>query len=484
MTVMTNPVAMQRWGLLGSGIILTLFCGWARSQPIVPDGSTSTAVEGGNVIVPTNLNSIRGTNLFHSFDRFHVPPEGVTFSVGSTGINGGRITNIFNRVTGSEPSSILGTINTARDLPIANFYLLNPNGIVFGNNSRLDIGGSFVATTATAIGFSGGGIFTTDRGNSNFFAGSPLSLQFSVMQPGAIINQGQLEVKTGQDIILAGGTVVSPRTLVAPAGKVDVVAVAGNSTVTLRAPGSILGLEVRSGSLAPQWSGKITELPHLAQLLTGTPSRPEAQELAVNPDGSLELLPQGRSPGLGTLLLGNGKLEPIGELVIQPGDVVLGSMAAADIQAIASNNVALFVPNIQGRGTVLLQGQNRLLLRDTLETPAVIGAGSNLTFRGDREIDILALNHPSSPMSSGGNITFRSDGKILADGFFTAQGTIGARTVTNNVTSLFSAVEFEEVQGNVRFLPLEQQRRSLTENILAHRNLDRLARNTTDPVPL
>ncbi|MCS6958971.1 MAG: CHAT domain-containing protein [Pseudanabaenaceae cyanobacterium SKYGB_i_bin29] len=480
----TLAQARQCLGAIISGLMLTAWGGRVGSQPIVPDGSTSTAVEAGNVVVPTNLNSIRGTNLFHSFDRFHVPLEGVTFSVGTTGINGGRITNIFNRVTGNEPSSILGTIQTAREFPIANFYLLNPNGIVLGSNARLDVGGSFIATTATAVGFSGGGSFTTDRRNTNFFAGSPLTLQFSVEQPGAIINQGQLEVKTGQDIILAGGTVVSPRTLVAPAGKVDVVAVAGNATVTLRAPGSIVGLEVRAGSLAPQWSGKITELPQLAQWLTGASSRPEAQELAVNPDGSLELLPQGRSPGLGTLLLGNGRLEPIGELVVQPGDVILGSIAAADIQAIASNNLAVFVPNIQGRGSVLLQGQNRLLLRDTLETAAVIGAGSNLTFRGDREIDILALNHPTSPMNSGGNITFRSDGKILADGFFTAQGTIGARTVTNNVTGLLSAVEFEEVQGNVRFLPLDQQRRTLTENLLAHRNLDRIARNTTDPVPV
>jgi filamentous hemagglutinin family protein len=449
-------------------------------QSIVPDGTTSTAVREGNVIVPTDLNSIRGTNLFHSFDRFDVPAGGVTFGVGDTGINGARITNIFNRVTGSSPSSILGTIRTSGDFPLANFYLLNPNGIVFAPNARLDVGGSFVASTATAIGFSGGGLFTADR-SRHFFAGSPLSLQFAVEEPAAILNQGQLAVLRGQDIVLAGGTVVSPSTLTAPAGNVDVVGVAGDSTVTLRAPGAILGLEVRAGAIAPRWQGKITDIPQLAQLLTGRSNPTGDLKLAVNPDGSLKLVPQ--SPGLSTLLVGNGKFEPIGEMVIEPGDVVLGSMAGGDIQAIAERNLGAFVPNIQARGSLLLQGKENLILRDTIETPAVITSGSNLTFRGDGGIDVLALNHPTRPIVSGGNITFRSDGRILADGFFSAQGTIGARTVTNNVTKLFSAVEFEEVQGNVRFLPLSQQRRSLTENLLRHRTPDRISRSTTDTVP-
>lgn len=131
----------------------------------------------------------------------------------------------------------------------------------------------------------------------------------------------------------------------------------------------------------------------------------------------------------------------------------------------------------------MLQGQNNLVLRDTLSTPAIVASGSNLTLRGDQGVDILALNNPNNPITSGGNITFRSDGKILADGFFTAKGTIGARSVSNNISSILSAVEFEEVQGNIRFLPLDQQQRPLQENILRHRTLDRIARSTTDPVP-
>ena len=70
---------------------------------------------------------------------------------------------------------------------------MNPNGIVFGQNARLDIGGSFHATTGTGLGFENG-TFNVDKNSLSFPSGDPKTIRFAVSQPTELINQGNLAI--------------------------------------------------------------------------------------------------------------------------------------------------------------------------------------------------------------------------------------------------------------------------------------------------
>ena len=186
---------------------------FAQDSNIVPDstlGAESSVVntrdENSNSI---NGGAIRGSNLFHSFQEFNVGADrGVYFA------NPDAVNNIFSRVTGNNASNILGTLGVDG---AANLYLINPNGIVFGESASLDVQGSFTATTADGIEFSEGGFFSAVQpGESLLTISVPLGLQFG-STPGSIVNQSftvdetgefvGLQVPTGENLTLVGGEV-------------------------------------------------------------------------------------------------------------------------------------------------------------------------------------------------------------------------------------------------------------------------------------
>ena len=244
---------------LGISGVVGQNCDRALAQSnIVPD---STLGNENSVVVP-NFNglpveaidggAIRGQNLFHSFREFNVSTGRGAYFFSPTS----NIQNILTRVTGNNPSQILGTLGTFGNSQ-PNLFLINPNGIIFGPNASLNVGGSFVATTANAIRLGDTGLFSaSEPQTSNLLSINPSAFFVNALASQTqIVNRSTatstvlgeptsgLQVPDGRSLLLVGGDVrLEGGRLFAPGGRVELGGVAGTGTVGLNGNGNELRL--------------------------------------------------------------------------------------------------------------------------------------------------------------------------------------------------------------------------------------------------
>ncbi|MDV3350650.1 filamentous hemagglutinin N-terminal domain-containing protein [Leptothoe sp. LEGE 181152] len=242
--------------------LLSCQAAWAQ---VIPDGTTATPDPGSCAVSCTITGGTvdsTGTNLFHSFSEFSVP-EGsiVTFD------HDPALVNILARVVNGPLSMIEGTIRTDVTSD-TNLFLINPQGIIFGPRGSLELGGSFVATTADAIQFGDQGSFSTTDTTSDLvrLTVDPSALLFSQSAPQPIINQSGafnltsfafgLSVQEGNSLLLVGGDVIIERaptsfrtgSITARGSRVELGGVDGAATV---------GLDIDGGSISLSYPNNV-----------------------------------------------------------------------------------------------------------------------------------------------------------------------------------------------------------------------------------
>ena len=188
--------------LKSSCIILLSINSLSASAEVTLDGTLGRngALPGPDYLIGADLGRQHGGNLFHSFQGFNLnPSESATFS----GPN--SVSNIISRVTGGNSSQIDGLIRST--IPNADMYFLNPYGIMFGENAKLDVQGSFHASTADYLRLGDGGRFDARNPNESLLTIAPIeAFGFLTDTPAPITTQNSdLSVFDGNSLSLIGG---------------------------------------------------------------------------------------------------------------------------------------------------------------------------------------------------------------------------------------------------------------------------------------
>ncbi len=247
--------------LTGSLFVSLLGSASPMMAQIVPDATlpVNSLVNSNSNLITITGGSRVGGNLFHSFQNFSIPTGGTAFFNNALDIQ-----NIITRVTGNASSNLDGILKANGT---ANLFFLNPNGINFGTHAALNLGGSFLASTANRISFADGTGFSASNPQSAplLTISTPVGLQIG-QNAGAINVTGLgsgvttdtiyshlirgnpssiLQVAPGQSLALIGGAInIQGGVLAAPGGLIELGSVgAGNVSFNSAATGWIFNYQ-------------------------------------------------------------------------------------------------------------------------------------------------------------------------------------------------------------------------------------------------
>ncbi|NER90557.1 filamentous hemagglutinin N-terminal domain-containing protein [Moorena sp. SIO3A2] len=284
----------------------------------------------GKIVDLIKGGAIRDINLFHSFLEFNVGDGQRVYFANPAGIE-----NILSRVTGANPSNILGTLGVNGG---ANLFLINPKGILFGENAKLDVSGSFVGTTADGIGFGNQGAFSA----SNPEPPSPLltvnpNVFFFNQIPGNITSQAKLEKLAVDNLLLLGGeinVIEDSKISTNQGGNILLAGLGAPGQVALTRDGNKLGLDFPNGVK----KGNVVVNNSAIETLVPEDGNVDGGEIRIIAD-SLEVETSNKDQGIFTITQGNGH---------KGGDIIITADSSVNV---TTNNDGESKPN-QGIFTI------------------------------------------------------------------------------------------------------------------------------------
>ena len=385
-------------------LVLSFGCSVQGSMAqVIPDGTVGTT---GSLTTPIDGGTRVGNNLFHSFSQFSIPTGGSAIFNNPT-----TIQTIFSRVTGNTRSSIDGLIQATGN---ANLFLMNPNGIVFGPNAKLNIGGSFLGTTANSIKFADGVSFSANDTTPNplLTVSLPIGLQMGTQLGSIQVNGtghslvsptttttpyfpaapiGGLKVKPGKTLALVGGPIdLVGGALTAERGRVELASLGALETAALDVS-------------VPLWKLNTDATQKFADI---TLSKQSIVDVSGAGAGSIQV--QGQRVVLmegSVLYVQNRGIAPAGDIQIKADSLdIIGGLATRNIRSAIINET---VAGNSGNISVITRQFNLMNGGSLFSRSFGIGASGNIDVKASESIKVDGFLAENGQLSSAiGTVSF------------------------------------------------------------------------------
>ncbi|HPP82972.1 MAG TPA: filamentous hemagglutinin N-terminal domain-containing protein, partial [Rubrivivax sp.] len=314
----------------------------------VVQGQARVAVQGKQMTVTNSAGALLDWQSF-SIGAGH----GVRFEQPSAA------SRVLNRVVGRDPSQILGSLTSNGQV-----WLVNPYGVLFGRDARVDVGSLVVSTL--------------NIGNDDWRAGRLGLAAAAGDRDAALVNQGELRTTAGGRVLLLGGSggVRNEGLIVAPDGQVALAAGASVELVDSATPNVAVRVQA----------------------------------------------PRGEVLNLGSVSVGGGRVDLTAAMVNQQGlvraDAVAGSGGHIELRAAGRTTLgagSLTSATGSRGGDVRVLGTEVALLDDsTIDVSGSQGGGSVLAGGGRQGRDASVPN--ARALYMGGRASIHADANGRGDG--------------------------------------------------------------------
>lgn len=354
--------------------LVVLFGGLLATSPALPqqlptgmqvvNGAASLQQSGAQLTVTNSNNAILNWNNFSigAGNSVHFAQPGAS-------------SQVLNRVVGNDPSNILGNLSSN-----GRVWLLNPNGVLFGANARVDVAG-LVASTL-------------NLSSSDWLAGH---YRFTAGAPGAgIDNQGELRTTLGGQVALIGESVSNEGIIEAAGGQITLAAGQSVELVDTGAPNLSVKVAAPSGSAL-----------NLGSLRAG---RIDVIAAAVNQQGLVQAENLSAGPAGEIVLQAGNRLTLAGGSATRADGAVGGAIKLLGNEIDLQNGSAVSASGGAGGGSILVGGGAE-------GKDASIPNANAVYVAPQASLNADALNR-----GNGGHIVVWSDVATRAFGRFSARG--------------------------------------------------------------